>query len=138
MTRRMMLAVVALAVMGWAGASPALAGEADVLKAQATRQDDGLWRFDVTVRHADTGWEHYADAWEILTPEGKLLARRVLLHPHVNEQPFTRSVGDVRIPAGMKQVRIRAHDKVHGYGGKELLLTLPGRMATTDERGSGR
>ena len=103
---------------------PAMAGEADVLQARAEQQQDGAWRFDVTVRHADTGWEHYADAWEILTPDGKLLAKRVLLHPHVQEQPFTRSLDGVRIPPAVKQVRIRAHDKVHGYGGKELLLTL--------------
>ncbi len=104
--------------------SIALAGEADVVAARAEPEGGGTWRFDVTVRHADTGWEHYADAYEILDPEGGLLGRRVLLHPHVDEQPFTRSLSGVRVSGNLKRVRIRAHDKVHGWGGRELTLEL--------------
>ncbi len=83
------------------------------------------YRFDVTLRHADSGWDHYADAWEVLAPDGGLLAKRVLVHPHVNEQPFTRSLGGVKVPAGIDRVRIRAHDSVHGYGGREMEIALP-------------
>ncbi|SMF24321.1 hypothetical protein SAMN06265365_108100 [Tistlia consotensis] len=107
-------------------AGPARAGEADVVAAEALREPAGTWRFDVTLRHADGGWEHYADAWEVLAPDGRLLATSRLLHPHVEEQPFTRSLGGVAIPAGVSQVTIRAHDSVHGYGGRTLELTLPG------------
>lgn len=85
----------------------------------------GGYRFDVTLRHADTGWDHYADAWEVLGPDGTVLAKRVLLHPHVDEQPFTRSLAGVKIPAGIARVRIRAHDSVHGYGGREMEVALP-------------
>ena len=113
----------------------ALAGEADVLKASATRAAEGSWRFDVTIRHADTGWDHYADRFELIDPEtGRELARRVLLHPHVNEQPFTRSLRPVRLPKGLKEVRVRAHDSVHGYGGREVLLKLPDASAQPTER----
>ncbi len=108
-----------------AGAASATAGEADVVAARAEAEGGDAWRFEVTVRHADSGWDHYADAYEILDPEGKLLGRRVLLHPHVDEQPFTRSISGVRIPDTLKRVRIRAHDKVHGWGGRELTLELP-------------
>jgi hypothetical protein len=104
--------------------SPAFAGEVDVVDAQATKAADGSYRFDVTLRHADEGWEHYADAWDILAPDGTVLATRVLYHPHVDEQPFTRSLSGVEIPAGMAHVTIRGHDKVHGYGGSELTLSL--------------
>ena len=107
------------------GGTTALAGEADVIAARAEPEGGGTWRFEVTVRHADAGWDHYADAYEILDPEGKRLGRRVLLHPHVDEQPFTRSISGVRIPADLRRVRIRAHDKVHGWGGRELTLELP-------------
>ncbi len=55
-----------------------------------------------------------------LIPDGEVIATRVLAHPHDNEQPFTRSLGGVRIPAGLAKVRVRAHDKVHGYGGNEI------------------
>ncbi len=105
-------------------AAPARAGEADIVAAEARRSSDGSWRFDVTVRHADTGWEHYADKWEVLAPDGTLLGERVLLHPHVEEQPFTRSLSGVAIPPGVTRVRIRAHDSVHAYGGRELTLEL--------------
>jgi len=81
-----------------------------------------VWRFDVTLRHADAGWQHYADNWEILKLDGTLLGRRVLLHPHDNEQPFTRSLGGVKIPAAIKKVRVRGHDKRHSYGGKQLVI----------------
>ncbi len=101
-----------------------LAGEADVLDAKVWPGTDG-WTFQVTLRHADTGWDHYADAWEVLTPDGKVLAKRVLYHPHVNEQPFTRSLSHVKVPEGTSYVVIRARDKVHGYGGRTLTLPWP-------------
>ncbi len=103
----------------------AIAGEADVTSASAHQSADGSWRFDVTVSHADEGWAHYADRFDIVTLDGKLLGERVLLHPHVTEQPFTRSLADVVIPPDVLQVEIRAHDKVHELGGKTLVLTLP-------------
>lgn len=103
----------------------AAGGEADVVDARAARAGDGTWRFSVTVRHADEGWDHYADRWEVLTPGGEVLGTRVLHHPHVDEQPFTRSLGDVRVPAGVSQVRVRARDSVHGYGGAEVEVSLP-------------
>ena len=83
------------------------------------------YRFDVTVQHSDTGWDHYADQWEIVAPDGKILGTRKLLHPHVNEQPFTRSLSGVVIPNNIRQVSVRAHDSVHAYGGREMTLELP-------------
>lgn len=107
------------------GVYPATAGEADVVEVEATPTGARVYRFDVTVRHADEGWDHYADRWEVLAPDGSVLATRVLLHPHVDEQPFTRSLGGVEVPAGIGQVTVRAHDKVHGLGGREVLVDLP-------------
>jgi hypothetical protein len=104
---------------------PVLAGEADVVGAEAARESDGTWRFRVTVRHADEGWDHYADRWQVETPEGRVLGTRVLLHPHEYEQPFTRALGGVVIPPEVAEVVIRAHDSVHGDGGKTYRLTLP-------------
>ena len=71
----------------------ALAGEADVVGV-AARSSGGGWSFDVTVRHADTGWEHYADAWRVVGPDGVVYGTRVLVHPHVNEQPFIPTCTD--------------------------------------------
>ncbi len=101
------------------------AGEADVMAVKITSEGAGSYRFDVSVQHADTGWKHYADKWEVLTPEGDILGVRTLLHPHVGEQPFTRSLSGVKIPATVRRLTVRAHDSVHGYGGKTIIHELP-------------
>lgn len=85
----------------------------------------GTWRFDVTVLHADTGWEHYADGWGVYTMDGIELGYRVLTHPHVNERPFTRSLGGVVIPADTTEIILRPHDLVHGDGPDYILILQP-------------
>jgi len=91
-------------------------------------QDTGNgWRFDVSITHPDTGWDHYADGWEVLTPDGKSLGMRELAHPHVNEQPFTRSLSGVEIPAGLSKVLLRARCNVTGWSDTRVPVTLPGR-----------
>ena len=101
---------------------PALAGAADVLDATAERVG-GQWRIIATVRHADTGWDHYANGFEILAPDGTVLGTRVLHHPHVEEQPFTRS-HTLAIPPGISEVTVRALDSVHGGGGASVTVPL--------------
>ena len=103
------------------------AGQADVLRVEIREGAAGHYDFDVTLRHGDTGWDHYANRWEVLDAKGEVLATRVLYHPHVDEQPFTRSLSGVAIPAGLTWVRVRGHDLVHGYGGREVTLSVPGR-----------
>ncbi len=82
--------------------------------------------FAVTLEHADTGWDHYANQWDVMTLDDKLLGTRVLYHPHENEQPFTRSLSGVTIPQGVSQVKVRARDKLHGYSSQEFLVDIPG------------
>jgi hypothetical protein len=106
-------------------AAPATAGAADVVDVEVHCNEASVCRFLVSVRHSDEGWDHYADRWEIVTPDGKVLATRVLRHPHVGEQPFTRSLPDVRLAESISRVRVRAHDSVHGYGGREVPVELP-------------
>ena len=78
----------------------------------------------VTVRHADGGWQHYADRWEVRTPDGEVLATRVLQHPHVDEQPFTRTLPGVQIPESLHEVVVRARDSEHGWGGREVVVEI--------------
>jgi hypothetical protein len=101
------------------------AGEADILDVEVQKGKDGSYTFSVTVDHADEGWDHYADSWDVLATNGEVLGTRVLLHPHVGEQPFTRSLTGVIIPGNIGEVIIRAHDKVHDYGGMEMEVDLP-------------
>lgn len=116
------IALLALLATGFL--SSAFAGEVDVVEARAEKAPDGSYTFNVTLRHADEGWKHYADRWEILTPDNEVIATRVLHHPHVKEQPFTRGLSGVVIPSGITQVIIRGHDSVHGYKGRTYALKI--------------
>lgn len=86
------------------------ANKVKVLDVKANCSLSQICSFDVTLEHEDTGWEHYADKWEIYTPQNELLATRTLY-----EQPFTRSLSGVQIPKGVNKVIIKGHDLVHGY-----------------------
>lgn len=102
-------------------------GEADVIGYKVAPGAQGTFKFDVTVVHADAGWSHYADKWEVVGPNGVVYATRVLGHPHDDEQPFMRSLDGIKIPDDIKQITIRAHDLQHAYGGNEMIVDLPGR-----------
>lgn len=119
--RRGWLAFALLAIPATAGVR---AGEADVMKVEAVPEGNDRWRFNVTVAHADEGGDHYADKWEVLAPDGRVLGVRELLHPHEAEQPFTRSLSGVVIPPDLEEVVVRAHDSRHGYGGREMRIPV--------------
>lgn len=112
------------AALGASGA--AHAGLADVLRVDIRPgSTPGSYDIDATLRHADSGWDHYANRWEVLAPDGRVIATRVLVHPHIHEQPFTRGLSGVRIPGEYTWVKVRAHDLLHGYGGREVTLSVP-------------
>jgi len=100
------------------------AGEVDVIDVSIESLGGGNFRINATLEHADTGWDHYANRWEVLDESGNLLGTRELAHPHVNEQPFTRSLR-VSIPADVKNISIRANDSVHDDGGRVFELEVP-------------
>ena len=112
-----------LMIAALCAASVAQADGPEITKVNAT-ETGGKWRFDVTILHPDTGWEHYADGWRVLDMNGAELGIRVLLHPHVNEQPFTRSLSGVDIPDGTKQVQIQARDVSHGWNENTTIVDL--------------
>lgn len=98
---------------------------ADVTEAVVSAETAGTFRFDVTVRSTDTGWEKYADAWEIRDMVGAVLGTRVLTHPHEDEQPFTRSLAGVEIPDDVLNLEIAARDSVNGFCGEVLVVEIP-------------
>lgn len=101
----------------------AMANDAEVVKTEFTKQET-TWHVSTTLRHGDSGWDHYADAWRVVDSAGKELGKRVLYHPHENEQPFTRSQGGIDIPTGITVVFVEAHDKVHGWNKQRVRVDL--------------
>jgi hypothetical protein len=99
------------------------AGKADVMNVEVVEERGDQWTFVVTVRHDDKDPDHWADWWIVRTPRGQELGRRVLLHSHADEQPFTRDAR-IHLPRDVAVVIVEAHDKVHGYGGKIVTVDL--------------
>ncbi|EGU61763.1 hypothetical protein VINI7043_21586 [Vibrio nigripulchritudo ATCC 27043] len=97
---------------------------AQVEKVKAVQNENGSWCFHTTVRHNDQGWDHYADEWQVIDLDGKVLGTRTLAHPHDNEQPFTRSKCGIKIPESVSKVAVRAKCNIHGYGGKPVVVNL--------------
>ena len=97
----------ALLLIALFSASPLWAEGPEITRVDAEKSGMS-WKFHVTILHGDTGWDHYADGWEVLDAKGNRLGYRKLLHPHVDEQPFTRSLNGVTVPDGMREVYVRA------------------------------
>ncbi len=122
MIRHMLFIPLTMALMTAAGIAAADSPKIDNVSARQAA--DGTWRFDVTISHPDTGWDHYADGWRVLDMEGNELGMRVLHHPHVEEQPFTRSLSGVRIPAGITQVQVQARETPAGWNAQTTTVNL--------------
>ena len=113
----------ALAIAPFVIATSALADDAKIEAVKAARSG-GSWNFSVTLLHGDTGWDDYADGWRVVQEDGTELGFRKLLHPHVNEQPFTRSLGGVEIPREVERVFVEARTSTDGWGAGRFAVDL--------------
>ncbi len=96
-------------------AASGVRAEPPQVEAMSAQKTGMSWRISVTLSHGDTGWDHYADAWRVEDENGTVIATRELLHPHVEEQPFTRSLSAVMLPDGARALFVRAHCTEHGW-----------------------
>jgi hypothetical protein len=99
----------------------------DVVSAEVRSRGANRFDFDVTVSSPYDTPQRYADAFRVSGRDGRVFGERVLLHDHADEQPFTRDLYGVQIPAGVRSVVIQARDRQFGYGGRSVEVTLPGR-----------
>jgi hypothetical protein len=95
----------------------------DVIGAQAQHTGDS-WTVSATLSSPYDTPERYADAWRVVDPEGNELGIRILGHDHASEQPFTRSLADLEIPADVTTVTIEGRDLANGWGGATFDLQL--------------
>lgn len=121
------LSVISVAILSlFMVTSMAFASPVQVVEIQAKPQGNNLWFFEVSLFHGDTGWDHYAKRFEVLSDDkSTVLGTRILHHPHVNEQPFTRELRGVEIPAHMQTVYVRAFDNNGEGSGDPVAFTLP-------------
>ena len=98
----------------------------DVIAAEANRQSDGSWTISVTMSSPYDSAARYADAWRILGPGADVFGIRELAHDHAAEQPFTRSLGGVRLDDDVTQVIVEGRDQINGWGGSSFVLVLEG------------
>lgn len=123
----------ALAALLAAFAAPVLAQSKpeqqfpDIIAAKVTPRGGEVFDFDVTVSSTYDTAARYADAFRITGTDGKVFGERILFHDHADEQPFTRDLYGVTLPAGIRTIVVQGRDKTHGYGGKTLTVAVPGR-----------
>ncbi|MEQ9041693.1 MAG: hypothetical protein RIE24_25485 [Silicimonas sp.] len=116
----------------WMGATFALsvslshqvAADPATVEAVDVKQSVNTWTFSVTLSHGDTGWDDYADGWRVILEDGTILGMRELLHPHVEEQPFTRNLSGLKIPDNVHTVFIEARTNVDGWGDQRFNVDL--------------
>lgn len=97
----------------------------DVVEAVVTAEPGGTYRIDATLSSPYDTADRYADGWRVMTPDGDVLAVRVLAHDHRGEQPFTRSLAGVEIPAGVREVIVEGRDQVSEWGGATVTAPVP-------------
>lgn len=95
----------------------------DVISAEVTPNGDG-YSISATLSSPYDTPERYADAFRVIGDDGVVYGVRELLHDHASEQPFTRSLGPLEIPAGVSTLTVEGRDRVYGWGGATVTVAL--------------
>lgn len=114
------------AASGTAGPEAAAAGQRfpDIAGVEVSRSGSG-YGFAVTVSSPYDTAQRYADAIRVRAEDGTVYGMRKFTHDHASEQPFTRSLSGVQIPAGVTNVVVEGRDQVNGWGGGTQAVELP-------------
>ncbi len=123
----MVVIIVVMAALRTGAAQTPEAKFPDVVAVKVSARSNNTFDFDVTMTSPYDTAQRYADAFRILGPKGEVYGERVLLHDHADEQPFTRELYGVAIPAGITSIQVQGRDQKSGYGGRQQSVALPGR-----------
>jgi len=82
--------------------------------------------FAVTVSSPYDSPERYADAFRVRGENGTVYGVTELTHDHAGEQPFTRSLSGVTLPAGVTSVIVEGRDRANGWGGGTQTVDVTG------------
>lgn len=96
----------------------------DIVGAMASRSGE-QFSFSVTVSSPYDTPERYADAFRVRAMDGTVYGINELAHDHAGEQPFTRTLSGVTIPAGVAGVVVEGRDLLNGWGGGTRTVELP-------------
>lgn len=82
--------------------------------------------FAVTVSSPYDTPERYADAFRVRGEDGTEYGVTELTHDHAGEQPSTRALSGVTLPAGVTSVVVEGRDQANGWGGGTRTVDLTG------------
>lgn len=79
----------------------------------------------VTIQHDDSGWDHFADGFEVQAPDGTRLGYRELTRPNVGQRTQDVDMTGLKLPEGIGYVLIRTRCSLVGWAAEPVRLDLP-------------
>ena len=104
-------------------AMPLVADEPRIRDATACKSGMS-WRVDVTLEHPDSGWDHYADGWEVLDADGNRLGYRGCITRMSTSSPLPARSPISTCPTARAKIHIRAHCSVDGWGEETFRIDI--------------
>jgi len=121
------------------------AAYANVTAVSVDSGSEGAYILAVSVESSDIDCTQFANWWEVLSPEGTLIYRRILGHSHTDANgttdpdapgnTFTRTGGPVAIAAS-NTIIVRAHMSNGGYNGTAMRGSVAAGFAVASDVGS--
>lgn len=117
-----MRSLIALLTLLWSFPAGA---DAPVIAAADAQLDGGRWTVTVTLKHRDSGWDHFATGLAVLAPDGSRIGSLDLTRPNVGKSRFTARITGLKVPPGTEFVLIRSRCSLVGWAAEPVRVDLP-------------